>query len=82
MTLITVGLLAAVVQRYDFVGIGPLVAVSRTARTTRRRQTLGEVQEKGAKGREGAENENEPTFDKTPNDQVGNAIFLVEIAQY
>lgn len=74
VTIITVGLLAAVIQRYHFVGIGTLIAVSGATRTGRR-STLGEVQEKGAKGREGAQDENQPAFHKTPNYQVGNAVF-------
>lgn len=57
MTIITVGLLAAVIQRYHFVGVGALIAVSWATRAGRR-DTLGEVQEKGAKGREGAKDEN------------------------
>lgn len=74
VTIITVGLLAAVIQRYHFVGVGTLIAVSRATRAGRC-STLGEVQEKGAKGREGAEDKNQPAFHKTPNYQVGNAIF-------
>ena len=57
MTLVTIGLLAAVVQRYHFVGVGTLVAVSGATRAGRR-DSLGNVQEKGAKGWEGAEDEN------------------------
>lgn len=56
MTIIAVGLLAAVIQWYHFVGVGALIAVSWATRAGRR-DTLGEVQEKGAKGREGAKDE-------------------------
>lgn len=57
MTVINVGLLATVIQRYHFVGVGTLIAVGWATRAGRR-DTLGEVQEKGAEGGEGAEDEN------------------------
>lgn len=57
VTVVTVGLLATVIQRYHFVGVGTLIAVGWATRAGRR-DALGEVQEKGAKGWEGAEDEN------------------------
>lgn len=57
VTVVAVGLLAAVIQRYHFVSVGTLIAVGWATRA-RRRDVLAEVQEKGAKRWEGAEDEN------------------------